>query len=84
MSVKSFSGATVDDMSHFLKPSIRKKTNKLIIHACINDVRRSSPEIIAEKVIKLAENFKNESRHTEIIIYSLITRGDSQVLAAKV
>ena len=61
MSVKSFSGATVDDMSHFLKLSIRKKPNKLIIHAGTNDVRRSSPKIIAEKV-KLAENFKNESR----------------------
>ena len=84
MSVKSFSRATVDGMSDFLRPSIRKKPKKLIIHAGTNDVRHSSPNIIAENVIKLAENFKKESNHTEIIISSLVTRGDSLELAAKV
>ena len=38
VSIKSFSGATVDDMSDFLRPTIRKKPNKLIIHAGTNDV----------------------------------------------
>ena len=31
VSVKSFSGATVHDMSDFLKPSIRKHPSKLVI-----------------------------------------------------
>ncbi len=84
VSVKSFSGATVDDMSDFLRPIIRKKPKKLIIHAGTNDVRHSHPNIIVEKIIKLAENFKKESNHTEIIILSLVTRGDSQELATKV
>ena len=40
VSVKSFSGATVDDMGDFLKPTIRKHPNKLVsIHAGTNDVR---------------------------------------------
>ena len=84
VSIKSFSGATVDDMSDFLKPTIRKKPNKLIIHAGTNDVRHSSPKVIAEKVTKLGENFRKESSQTEIIISSLVTRGDSQELAIKV
>ena len=84
VSIKSFSGATVDDMSDFLRPTIRKKPNKLIIHAGTNDVRHSSPKVIAEKVTKLAENFRKESSQTEIIISSLVTRGDSQELAIKV
>ena len=84
VSIKSFSGATVDDMSDFLRPTIRKKPNKLIIYAGTNDVRHSSPKVIAENVTKLAENFGKESSQTEIIISSLVTRGDSQELVIKV
>lgn len=84
VSVKSFSGATVDDMGDFLKPSIRKHPDKLIIHAGTNDVRSSSPTTIAEKVTELAEQFKKESNNTRIIISSLVTRSDNQDLARKV
>jgi lysophospholipase L1-like esterase len=79
MSVKSFSGATVDD-----KPTIRKHPDKLVIHAGTNDVRSSSPRTIANKVTELAEQFKQESNHTRIIIPSLVTRNDSQELPRKV
>ena len=70
MSVKSFSGATVDDMSDFLWSSTLKKPNKLILHAGRNDVGHSIPKIIAEKGIKFAENFKKESSQKEVIIFS--------------
>ena len=33
VSVKSFSGATLNDMSDFLKPTGRKQPDKLVIHA---------------------------------------------------
>ena len=39
---------------------------------------------IAEKVNKLAENFKTESSHTENIFFSLVTRGESHELALKI
>ena len=84
VSVKSFSGATVDDMGDFLKPSIRKRPDKLIIHAGTNDVRSSSPTTIAKKVTELAEQFKKESSNTRIIISSLVTGSDNQDLARKV
>ena len=54
------------------------------MHAGTNDVRHSSLQIITETVIKLAENFKEESSQTEIIISSLVTRGDNQEFAIKV
>ena len=69
VSIKSFSGATVDDMSDFLRPTIRKKPNKLIIHAGTNDVRHSSPKVIGEKVTKLAENFRKESSQQKLLSF---------------
>jgi hypothetical protein len=84
VSVKSFSGATVNDMSDFLKPTVRKQPKKLIIHAGTNNLRHSSPNEIADKVIELAENFQKDCSHTEVIISSLVIRSDREELARKV
>ena len=43
VSVKSFSSATLNDMTDFMKPTGRKQPDKLIIHASTNDLRRSNP-----------------------------------------
>jgi hypothetical protein len=43
VSVKSFSDATVDVMSDFLKPTLRKHPDKLIIHSGTNDMGTINP-----------------------------------------
>ena len=50
LSVKSFFGATLNDMTDFLKPTGRKQPDKLIIHASTNDLRRSNPNEVADRV----------------------------------
>ena len=84
VSVKSFSGATLNDMSDFFKPTGRKQPHKLIIHAGTNDLRRSNPNEVAEGIVELAENFKKDCKHTEVVISSLVTRCDGEDVAAKV
>ncbi len=84
VSVKSFSGATVDDMCDFLKPTLRKHPDKLIIHAGTNDIRKSDPGTVAHKVTDLAKKFRKDFSNTEVLISSLIVRNDSPELAQKV
>jgi len=84
VSVKSFSGATVEDMSDFLKPTSRKQPDKLIIHAGTNDLRRSNPTEVANRIIELAEKFKKDCNHTEVAISSIVTRCDGKDVAEKV
>ena len=84
VSVKSFSGATVDDMTDFLKPTSRKHPDKLIIHVGTNDLRKSDPKTVAHKVINLAKQFKKDSNDTKIVISSLVVRNDGPALAKKV
>ena len=50
-SFKSSSGATIKDMSDFLKPTSRKQPDKLIIHAGTNGLRRSNPTEVADRII---------------------------------
>ena len=84
VSVKSFSGATVDDMTDFLKPTSRKHPDKLIIHVGTNDLRKSDPKTVAHKVINLAKQLKKDSDDTKIVISSLVVRNDGPELAKKV
>ena len=83
VSVKSFSGATVNDMSDFLKHTSRKQPDKLIIHAGTNDLRRSNPTEVADRIIELAEKFKKDCNQTEVAISSLVTRCDGEDVADK-
>ena len=84
VSVKSFSGATIGDMSDFLKPTARKQPDKLIIHTGTNDLRRSSPTETATKIIELAEDFQKDCEHTKVIISSIVTRCDKEDIGKKV
>ena len=84
VSVKSFCGATLNDMSDFLKPTGRRQPDKLIIHASTNDLRRSNPNEVADRIVELAENFKKDCIHSEVVISSLVTRCDGEDVAEKV
>ena len=84
LSVKSFSGATVDDMSDFLIPTVRKHPDKLIIQAGTNDIRKSDPKTVADKLTDLAKQFKKDSGNTEVVMSSLVVRTDGPELAKNV
>ena len=71
-------------MSDFLKPTISKHPDKLIIHAGTNDIRKSDRTTAADKVTDLAKQFKKDSGNTEIVISSLIVRIGGPELAKKV
>ena len=53
--VKSFSGATVNCMKAYVKPSLDKHPDKIILHVGTNDLKTAlSPENIANGIVELA------------------------------
>ena len=85
VAVKSFSGATVEDMKDFLRPTIPRQPDKLHgIHVGTNNIRSSTPQDIADEITEVAQQFKQESRNTKIVISSLITRSDNPEFTNKV
>ena len=84
VAVKSFSGATVEGMKDFLRRTIRRQPDKLVIHVGTNDIRSSTPQDIADEITEVAQQFKQESRNTKIVISSLITRSDNPEFTSKV
>jgi hypothetical protein len=84
VAVKSFSGATVEDMNDFLRPTTRRKPDKLVIHVGTNNIRSSTPQNVGDEVTKVAHQFQQESKKTRIIISSLIIKRDNPEFASKV
>ena len=74
--VKSFSGANVDQMKHYVKPTIEDKPDAIILHVGTNELRsKKRNEVqIAEEIIGLAKSIEQEK--ISITVSGLIARSD--------
>ena len=82
--VKPFPGATVEDMEDFIKPITRKSSDKLILQIGTNDLRNCEPKIIADSIVNLITQIKEDSPNTTVGISALLERKDCPKLATKV
>ena len=71
---KSFSGATVECMEHYVKPTLKKKQDVMIIHCGTNNIRSTDVDTLADNIINLAIKCADS---TNVIISSLVQRNDS-------
>ena len=81
--VKSFPGATIEDMEDYLKPMIRKEPESIILHVGTNDLKNLSPKQVANGIANLGSQISEESPNTNIVLSSIILRADNPQLAAK-
>ena len=73
--VKSFSGSTVADLTHHVKPSIAYQPDLFIIHGGSNDLRSEKTTMqIAEEIINLASDIKTPNN--EVMVSGLVYRND--------
>ena len=76
-------GATLEDMEDYLKPVLRKETDKLILHVGTNDLHKITPKRVAEGIVNLGIQIKEDSPDTEIVISSIFPKSDKSDLAVK-
>ena len=82
--VKLFPGATVSDMEDFVKPLTRRTPDKMILHVGTNDLRsHSTPKIIADSIVNIVTQIKEDSPGTAVGISAILVRNDNNDLAAK-
>ena len=81
VTVKSFSGATVDDMKDFIRPILRKKPEKLILHIGTNDLRNTDPKAVADSVSNLVKSINQQRPDTKVIVSGILTRKDVNGIA---
>ena len=62
-------------MSHYVKPTLDKKPDQIILHAGTNDIGKLSPSEIADNIVNLAREIES-STDAQVIISELVTRSD--------
>ncbi len=70
--VKPFPGATVSDMEDFVKPLTRRTPDKMILHVGTNDLRNSTPKIIADSIVNIVAQIKEDSPGTAVGISAIL------------
>jgi hypothetical protein len=53
--VKTFPGAHVEDMSHYVKPTLTTNPAEVILHIGRNDLKKKSPSTLLKSVDDYAE-----------------------------
>ncbi|CAB4045510.1 Scavenger receptor cysteine-rich type 1 M130, partial [Paramuricea clavata] len=81
VSIKTFPGAGVDEMTHYVKPTLQKKPKHIILHIGTNDLQTKSPDALIKAVTKLGEAITQEISCTELTLSEVIIRTDDLQLA---
>ena len=73
--VKHFSGAKIEDMKHYVKPTQEKKPAQIIIHVGTNDLpgNKNSDEI-ANEIVGFANSIKTSENN--VVVSSIVSRKD--------
>jgi predicted transcriptional regulator len=84
VNVKTFPGAKVVDMHHYVKPTLNNSPDYLIMHVGTNDLKQNSPHQISMSITNLGQEINRKYPTTKLIISELITRNDDPQINTKV
>ena len=84
VTVRSFPGATVGDMKHYLQPSLQLKPSEIVLHVGTNDLKDHSSRVVAEQIVDLGNLISSSSPATKVTISALTQRYDEECLGKKV
>ena len=84
LAVKTFPGAKVDDMIHYVKPTLMKHPKEVIMHVGTNDISTKSPTEIIKSVSALGEAIMTEDPAIDLTFSEVVLRNDDKGFADKV
>jgi hypothetical protein len=84
IAIKTFPGAGIDDMVHYVKATWSTRSDEVILHNGTNDLKNKSPDMLAQSVVNLGNAIKRENNETKLTLSSIIGKNDDAFLAEKV
>ena len=81
--VKAFPGASVEDMFDYIKPTIKRHPEEIVLHVGTNDLKNSDSRKVAERIVDLGNFIEAESPETKVTISNLLLRTDDPALNSK-
>ena len=77
--VKTFPGATIADMEHYVQPTLHKKPKLVVLHVGTNDLQNKEPKELADGMKLLCQGIVTKNPTTEIAISEIVRTQDSAV-----
>ena len=72
--VRSLPGAKTDDMESYVKPTLKSKPERIIIHCGTNDLKNNTPQSIANNILSLAKS--SQQKNNTVFVSSIVPRKD--------
>ena len=82
--LSTFPGAGIDDMFHYVRPTVSTRPDEILLHIGTNDLKNKSPETFARSVVNLGNSIKRENNEIKLTLSSIINRSDDAFLEEKV
>ncbi|XP_028419141.1 uncharacterized protein LOC114544845 [Dendronephthya gigantea] len=83
VNIKTFPVAGVDQMKHYVIPTLNTKPDKIIMHIGTNDLHNTTPEKLLQSINDLGKIITQQNKGISIAWSEIITRKDDQNLADK-
>ena len=84
MKVRIFGGATIDDMSDFLKPYSKRSPTNIILHVGTNNSINDSSSVILNKLLLLKNFIRTELPESNVTLSNIIDRSDNGIARLKI
>ena len=84
VSVGCFPGATIEDMKDYIKPTLKRKPDHIILHIGTNNCLANSATEITAGIAHLCDEITRDQPDAYITISELITRDDKQNAKLKI
>jgi lysophospholipase L1-like esterase len=82
--VRTFPGAKVTDMKHYVQPTLATSPETLVLHVGTNDLSQKTTQNVLEELTSLGQAISVDSPETKLVISAIITRADNPNLATQV
>jgi hypothetical protein len=84
VTIKTFPGAGIEEMKHYMVPTLATNPDKLIVHIGTNDLHKTTTSNLIRSMESLGKSIKDQDNNIDLIWSEIITRSDDHKLADKV
>ena len=84
VSIGCFPGATIEDMKYYIKPTLKRKPDYIILHIGTNNCLVNSAAEVTAGVVTLCDEITQDEPDAHIAISEFITRDYKQNAKAKI
>ncbi|CAB4023015.1 Furin, partial, partial [Paramuricea clavata] len=83
ITINTFSGAKIEDMNHYVKPTLCTIPDEIILHIGTNNLRNNNPAVVINAMGNLADTIARQNKDVKVTLSEVISRSDNHSMVEK-